>query len=58
MEEFGYILLSDEELSEKVGISVQTIKKHHKALIEKGVLEIIEVDGKKIKKFNLNKLSK
>jgi len=32
---------------------MQTIKKYNKTLIEKGYLEIIEKDGKKIKQFNL-----
>lgn len=54
--EYGYVLLTDEEESEKMGLSIQTIKKYHKSLIDKGYLEIIEVDGKKIKRYNLSKL--
>ena len=56
--EFGYIFLNDEELSKEIGLSVQTIKKYHKSLIEKGYLDIIEIDGKEIKRFNLSKLTK
>ena len=55
--QYGYIDLSDEELSEQLNMSVQTIKKYHKSLIEKGYLEIIEIDNKKIKRFNLSKLN-
>lgn len=55
--EFGYVFLTDEEEAEKLGYSVQTIKKYHKSLIEKGYLDIIEVDGKKVKRYNLKKLS-
>lgn len=56
MEEFGYIFLSDKELSEKIGLSEQTIKKYNKNLIKKGYLDIVEIDGKKVKRFNLTKL--
>lgn len=52
-ENYGYLFLSDEELSEKINLSVQTIKKYHKQLMEKGYMKIIEVDGKKIKQFKL-----
>jgi predicted transcriptional regulator len=56
--EFGYVLLSDEEISQKIGMSVQTIKKYHKSLIAKGYLTIIKTeDGSEIKQFNLRKLS-
>ena len=55
--QYGYIYLSDEELSEQLNISVQTIKKYHNSLIKKGYLEIIEIDNQKIKRFNLSKLS-
>ena len=54
--EYGYIFLSDQEESEEIGWSVQTIKKYQKKLIEKGYLDIIEIDGKKVKRFNLTKL--
>lgn len=54
--EYGYIYLSDEEESKEIGLSVQTIKKHHRNLIKKGYLEIIEIDGKKVKRYNLTKL--
>ena len=53
MEEYGYILLSDKELANNMGVSEQTIKKYHKALMEKGYLDIIEKD---IKRINLKKL--
>lgn len=55
--EFGYLFLTEEEEAEQLGISTQTLKKYHKRLISKGYLEIIEVNGKKIKKFNLLKLT-
>ena len=58
MEEFGYVFLTDKEEAKAYNMSVQTLKKYHKSLIEKGYLDIIEIDGKKIKKFNLNKLMK
>lgn len=55
--EFGYVFLTDEEESAQLGYSLQTIKKYHKKLIEKGYLDIIEVDGKRVKRYNLKKLS-
>ena len=58
MEEFGYVFLTDEEEAKAYNMSVQTLKKYHKSLIEKGYVDIIEIDGAKIKKFNLNKLMK
>jgi Mn-dependent DtxR family transcriptional regulator len=54
--EYGYIILTDEEEAEKLRVSVQTIKKRHKSLQEKGYLDIIEIGDKKIKRFNLKKL--
>lgn len=55
--EFGYMILTDEELSEALGMSPQTIKKYNKRLVELGYLEIItKEDGTEIKKFNLEKL--
>ena len=54
--EFGYVYLSDEELAEQMNMSVQTVKKYHKSLIQKGYLDIIEIDGKKVKRYNLSKL--
>ena len=53
---FGYITISDEEQAKQCGMSVKTIRKYDKILIEKGLLEIIEEDGKRIKKFNLSKI--
>lgn len=53
-EEYGYLFLTDEELSKKINLSVQTIKKYHDQLIEKGYIKIIEIDGKEIKRFKLN----
>jgi DNA-binding Lrp family transcriptional regulator len=48
-----YLSLSDKELSEKLGLSVKTIQRYNKSLIEKGIIKIIEIDGVKIKQFNL-----
>ena len=45
---------SDEELAKIMGLSIQTIKKYNKSLIEKGYLKIIKTDDKEIKQFNLN----
>ena len=53
--EYWYVFLSDEEEAENLGLSVQTIKKYHKSLIKKGLLEIVEIDGKRVKKFNLER---
>lgn len=55
--EYGYVLLSDEEEAEKIGLGVQTIKKYHRELIAEGYLEIIEIEGKKVKRYNLKKLT-
>ena len=55
--EYGYIFLTDEEEAHNLNLSTQTLKKYHKSLIKKGYLEIIEIDGKKVKRFNLTKLS-
>lgn len=55
--EYGYILLSDKELADNMGLSVQTIKKYHRSLIEKGYLDIIEINEREIKRLNLTKLS-
>ena len=54
--EYGYVFLTDEEESEAFGWCVQTIRKYQKKLIEKGYLDIIEIDGKRVKRFNLTKL--
>lgn len=51
---YGYLFLTDEELSEKINMSVQTIRKYHKQLIEKGYMTIVEIDEKKVKRFKLN----
>lgn len=56
--DYGYIFLTDEEEAERMNISVHTIKRRHKSLQEKGILEIIEIDGKRVKRFNLKKLNK
>ena len=53
--EYLYVYLSDIEESEKLGMSLQTIKKYHKSLMEKGILEILEINGSKVKRFNLGK---
>lgn len=55
--EYGYIFLSDEELAENINVSVQTIKKYHKSLIKKGYLDIVTIDGKNVKRYNLSKLN-
>ncbi len=54
--EYGYVFLSDEEESKVLGWSLRKLRKCHKSLIEKGYLDIIETDGKKVKRFNLSKL--
>jgi len=56
--EYGYIYLSDKEESEVLGWSLSKLRRIHKSLIEKGYLEIVEIDGKKVKRFNLTKLTK
>jgi predicted transcriptional regulator len=53
--DYYYLPLTDEEEAEYMGISIQTIKKYHKSLIKKGYLEIIELDGEKVKRFKLPK---
>lgn len=55
-EEFGYVFKTDKEIADIMGLTERTIKKYNKSLIEKGYLDIIEIDGKKVKRFNLNKL--
>lgn len=55
--EYGYSLLSEEEESVIMNLSVKTIRRINKGLIEKGYLEIIEIDGKRIKRFNITKLN-
>lgn len=55
--DYGYIFLSDQEEADRLNVSIQTIRKRHKTLQEKGFLEIIEIDGKKVKRFNLKKLN-
>jgi DNA-binding transcriptional regulator YhcF (GntR family) len=55
--EYGYVFLSDQEEADNLNVSIQTIKKRHKTLQEKGFLDIIEIDGKKVKRFNLKKLN-
>ena len=58
MVEFGYLFLTEEEEAKELGISIQTLKKYHKRLEQKGYLDIIELDDKKIKRFNLLKMIK
>ena len=53
--EYYYLPLTDEEEAKHIGKSIQTIKKYHKSLIKKGYLEIIELDGEKVKRFKLPK---
>lgn len=55
--DYGYVFLTDQEEAERLNVSVQTIRKRHKSLQEKGFLDIIEIDGKKVKRFNLKKLN-
>ena len=55
--EFGYVLLSDQELADKLNMGIQTLKKRNNDLIRKGYLDIITIDGKEIKRFHLRKLS-
>jgi predicted transcriptional regulator len=47
------ITLSDEEEASTLGISLQTLKKYHKELVEKGYLTITQEGDKVIKIFNL-----
>ncbi len=49
-----YLDLSDEDLAKELGLSVQTVKKYNKSLIAKGILKIVEKDGKEVKELNLN----
>lgn len=55
--EYGYVFLSDEEAAIKLGMHIKTYKKHLNSLIDKGYIDIIEIDGKYVKRFKLNKLS-
>lgn len=57
MDKYGYVFISDEEEADLQNKSVQTIKKYHKSLMKKGLLDIIEIDGKKVKRFNLYKIN-
>lgn len=52
--EYGYVFLSDEEAALKLGMHVKTYKKHLNSLIEKGYIDIVEIDGKSVKRFKLN----
>lgn len=54
--EYGYVLNSDQEVAQLFGLSEQTIKKYNRTLKEKGYLDIINVNGKEIKRFNLYKM--
>jgi predicted transcriptional regulator len=55
MSEYYYLYLTDEEEATHIGVTVQTIKKYHKSLIKKGYLEIVEIDGQKVKRFKFPK---
>lgn len=49
-----YLLyLSDEELAKKIGLSVQTVKKYNKQLMKKGIIKLVERNGKIVKQFDL-----
>ena len=53
--QYGYVFLTDEEEAEMMSVTVRTIKKYHKQLIDKGMLEIyINEDGVRVKKYKLN----
>lgn len=52
-----YLFLTDEELAEKINLSARTIKRYNKELIKKGILQIIKVEGKEIKVFDLDVIS-
>lgn len=54
--EYGYIFLTDEEESKIINVSLSTIKRMHKSLQDKGLLDIMYIDGKRVKRFNLKKL--
>ena len=56
IEEYGYVFLTDGELALQINVSEATVKKRNKSLMEKGYLDIIEIDGKKVKRFHLKKL--
>lgn len=56
-EEYGYIFLNDDDLAEAINISKRTLKKYDKTLIELGYLEVVEIDGEKVKRLNLKKLN-
>lgn len=53
---YGYIFATDEEEALNSGKSIDSIKRNHRSLIRKGFLEIVEVDGKRVKRFNLTEL--
>lgn len=54
---YGYVFISDEEEALLQNKSVATIQKYHKSLIDKGYLEIIKINGNRVKRFNLDKLN-
>ena len=56
-EEYGYIFLDDDDLAEAINISKRTLKKYDKTLIELGYLDVVEIDGEKVKRLNLKKLN-
>lgn len=56
MEDYRYIELSDQKILDQLKITSKTFKKWTKRLIDEGVLEFKKEDGKKIKKFNYDKL--
>ena len=51
-----YVDLTDKELAKQLKTTVRTMKKTEKSLIEKGIMEYIEIDGKIIRKYYLYKL--
>lgn len=53
---WGYLLLTDKELSERINMSLRTTRKHLKTLIEKGYAEEIKLSEGRITRFNLTKL--
>lgn len=55
--EYGYVFMSDEEAAIKLGMHIKTYRKHLNSLIDKGYIDIIEIDGFYVKRFKLNKLS-
>lgn len=53
-----YLLLSDEELSKQIHLSVRSIKKYNKSLVKKGILKIVKIGDREIKIFDLDGTTK